>query len=127
MDTISTFTTILILATLAEGIVEHLVKPIFLPADPGPGDPPSQVPLAGDENGGGELLFIPPHTRGLLLRYASALVGILLCIAYRADLLALAGLQATTPFIGYIITGLVIGRGANYLHDLVSGWGRLRP
>ena len=117
MDTVSTFAAILILATLAESIVEYLVKPIFLPAPPAEGDP---QPVAGDEQGGGELFTIKPATRTLLLRYISALVGMLLCVAYHADLLELAGLVTTTPLVGQLITGIVIGRGANYLHDLVS-------
>ena len=120
MNTVTTFAAIFVLATLAESIVEYLVKPLLLPEEPRPDDP---KPVAGDENGDGELIVIPPHTRGMLLRYVSALVGILLCIAYRADLLALVGLITTTPLVGYIITGIVIGRGANYLHDLVGRWG----
>ena len=62
--------------------------------------------------------FIPEWA----LRYIAAVVGVLLAIAYRADALALFGLVAWTPWIGWIVTGLVIGRGSNYLHDLVDRW-----
>ena len=51
-----------------------------------------------------------------------ALVGIGLAVAYRADALALFGLVAWAPWIGWVVTGLVIGRGSNYLHDLIDRW-----
>ena len=38
------------------------------------------------------------------------------------SVLALFGLVAWTPLIGWIVTGLIIGRGSNYLHDLVDRW-----
>jgi hypothetical protein len=117
-DTVSTFAAILILATLAESIVEYLVKPIFLPS-PGPGDPP--LVEEGDPPVD-ELVPLKPATRGLVLRYVSAAIGIILCVAYSADLLALVGLTAGAPLIGQVITGIVVGRGANYLHDLVGQW-----
>jgi hypothetical protein len=98
--------TIVILATLAEGLVEHLLKPIILPPEESTYRP----------------IKLSDYVRDILLRYASALVGIGLCLAYRADLLALAGLTSPTPFVGQILTGLVVGRGANYLHDLVNRW-----
>jgi hypothetical protein len=102
------YVSILILATLVEGLVEHLVKPLFFPLIEEP-----------DENEPQELIHLESPARDILLRYVAAVTGILL---YHADLLALAGLGSGLPFVGYAITGIVIGRGANYLHDLVSRW-----
>jgi hypothetical protein len=82
--------TILILATLVEGLVEHLVKPLFFA-------PSTKDDEPKDDR---ELIRLQPAARDVLLRYVAAVAGILLCLAYRADLLALA----------------------NYLHDLVTGW-----
>ncbi|MCZ7568957.1 MAG: hypothetical protein M5U01_10275 [Ardenticatenaceae bacterium] len=56
--------------------------------------------------------------------YLAAVVGVGLCVAYDADLLALLGFAATVPYLGSILTGLLIARGSNYLNDLV---GRLSP
>ena len=114
-ETLATFAGILILATLVESLVEYLVKPIFLPKDP-------PQPDTSSEEGDKPLVPLSPATRVLLLRYISAGTGMLLCLAYRADLLALAGLTTHTPVVGSLITGIVVGRGANYLHDLVSRW-----
>jgi hypothetical protein len=105
------YATILILATLVEGLVEHLVKPLFFPFKDD-----------ADDNQPQELIHLDSPAREILLRYVSAAAGILFCFAYHADLLALAGLDSGPPFVGQAITGIVIGRGANYLHDLVSRW-----
>ena len=104
---ITQFAAILILATLVEALVEYLIKPFF--ADP------------EDPDGGG-IINLPEKVRTLILRYISALVGVGLCLAYGQDLLAVVDMHSVSPIIGQVITGIVIGRGANYLHDLVSGW-----
>jgi len=106
MDTISTFTTILILATLVEALVEYLVKPLF-----GPPILPEAEAASPDD-------ALP----GLLIRYSAATIGVLLCLTYRADLLILANLNAPLPWVGFVITGILIGRGANFVHDFTSRW-----
>jgi len=52
------------------------------------------------------------------LMYVAAIVGVFLAFYYKLDLLHLIG-GAETP-VGYAFSGLIIGRGANYLHDFVS-------
>lgn len=59
--------------------------------------------------------------------YAAALVGIGLCLAYNADMLALLGLQAGIPYVGQLLTGAIISRGANYLNDLIARLRGERP
>jgi hypothetical protein len=65
-----------------------------------------------------------PGPRGLggYTAHAAAVVGILLCIACCADLLALAGLTTPLPWVGPIVTGLLIGRDANFVHDFATRW-----
>lgn len=58
-----------------------------------------------------------------LLIYVSAAVGIVGAFVYQFDLLSLLGSYLgadipVTPF-GIVLTGLAIGRGANWLHDAV--------
>lgn len=53
-------------------------------------------------------------------RYIAAIVGVIVCILYNADLLAILGYAASVPFVGAILTGLVVGRGSNYLNDIVA-------
>lgn len=100
---IATVTGIFVLAALAEALVEYLIKPIV---------------DAADATADGE----SPAWRDLTLRYTAALVGVLLCVLYRADLLYYFDLYPPWPWVGYVITGLLIGRGSNFVHDFASRW-----
>jgi hypothetical protein len=65
-----------------------------------------------------------------LLMYVAAVVGVVGALIYKLDLLYLLAkfladssqqpLPWNVTIFGTIITGLAIGRGANYLHDIVS-------
>ncbi|NLD17556.1 MAG: hypothetical protein GX666_08255 [Tissierellia bacterium] len=50
----------------------------------------------------------------------SILLGIIICVAYKGDLLTVVGLSTTIPYLNYILTGIVISRGANYTSDLLD-------
>lgn len=91
---------ILFLAFLAEALTEYLAAPLVK----------------------GEGSRHPAAASPLYLRYIAVAVGVLLALAYRADLLAMMGLCAVTPWVGYIVTGILIGRGSNFLNDLVDRW-----
>lgn len=54
------------------------------------------------------------------LKYVSLVTGIALAISYRVDIPALVGLTADLSIIGYIVSGLIIGRGSNYLNDILG-------
>ena len=91
----------LILATLVEGGIEYIFGTVF-----------DKIPVLKDYR--------------WLLMYVGLLAGVALSFYYAIDLIALAAnlagaTQTTTP-VGVVLTGLVIGRGANYLHDFVSRW-----
>ena len=59
-----------------------------------------------------------------LLMYVAAGVGVAGAFIYQFDLLHLLGdfVEAPVPvhWFGMLLTGFAIGRGASYLHDLVS-------
>lgn len=55
------------------------------------------------------------------LIYVALLVGVGLSWYYQLDLIALVAEQEPGQ-VGYIMTGLIVGRGANYLHDFVSAY-----
>jgi len=59
-----------------------------------------------------------------LLQYVAAAAGVGLAIFYAIDLIQLTGSLAGMPMdntvVGQVLSGLVIGRGANYLHQFVS-------
>ena len=50
----------------------------------------------------------------------SAVLSIIICIAYGIDIPAAVGLGSNIPFIGMIITGVLISRGSNYINDLLK-------
>ena len=54
------------------------------------------------------------------IRYSTLIIGIVMAALYQIDLLASLGVEAAWPVIGYVTTGLIIGRGSNYVNDFVS-------
>lgn len=51
---------------------------------------------------------------------ASLIVGEVMAFGYRADLLSLFGLEAVIPYLGIVMSGIVISRGSNYVFDLLK-------
>jgi hypothetical protein len=98
---------IFLLAALVEGMVEYLIS--WWLKQTGKEYPPEEE-----------------RNRTMAIRYAAAAIGIFLCIAYGVDLLALLGLEAKAPFVilGPVLTGILVGRGSNYVHDFVGQWVR---
>ena len=54
------------------------------------------------------------------LRWVALVFGIAAAIAYQIDVLAALGAPAVYPLIGWVATGLIIGRGSNYVNDFVA-------
>ena len=106
-DQLAAITGILVLATIAEALVEHIFAPIVDARDPDNMAPEPEHPL---------------HWKGLALRYVSVIIGIALCIVYNVDLLLHFGLIPPWPWVGSMITGLLIGRGSNFIHDFATHW-----
>lgn len=94
---ISNFLAIFFLATFIEGTVKYIADPL------------SDLSKA-------RLRPFKP--------YITMLLGIGMAFNFRLDILRIFGLTEVvySPllFINYIITGVVIGRGSNYLNDIVS-------
>ena len=122
--------TILVLAVVVEAIIEYFVAPAIRPPLPQPVDVDAVVEagIVAESNAAaaGHVYQLSitdgPDWRGLALRYSAAVVGVLLCIVYACDLLAIAGLTAPYPVVGQVVTGLLIGRGANYINDFADRW-----
>ena len=57
-----------------------------------------------------------PHYQMVL----SLIFGIFISVAYKIDLLKLADIESEMPYIGFILTGILISRGSNYVYDLMS-------
>ena len=56
------------------------------------------------------------------LKYIALVLGVGAAIAYRVDILAALGLVSPIPFVGEIVSGLIIGRGSNYVNDIVTSF-----
>lgn len=50
----------------------------------------------------------------------AVLLGVLVAIGYSTDLFALFGLTSTIPYLGQVLTGILIARGSNYIFDLLK-------
>lgn len=56
----------------------------------------------------------------------SIVVGVLVTAAYQVDILSLVGLQSPIPYLGSILTGILISRGSNYIFDLIKAIGAMQ-
>lgn len=54
----------------------------------------------------------------------AVLIGIIICIAAGADVFPLMGIPLSVPYLGAGLTGVLVSRGSNFIHDLFSGLGK---
>ena len=57
-----------------------------------------------------------PHYQMIL----SLIFGIFIAVVYKIDLLKLANIESEIPYIGCVLTGMLISRGSNYVHDILQ-------
>ena len=50
----------------------------------------------------------------------SAVIGIGVALAFGIDLFEVIGIAAKVPYVGMVLTGVVISRGSNYIHDILK-------
>lgn len=60
-------------------------------------------------------------------RASSIVLGLVVAINYKIDVFVLVGLEGQVPIIGQILTGLIISRGSNVVHDVVDLLNSWRP
>jgi hypothetical protein len=94
METVKILAAIFALAFLAESLTEYLFGTL---AD--------------------KVTALTPYRWTLM--YISAAVGVGLAFHYQFDVISLI-LSSTITWVGILLTGLVIGRGANFVHQFVS-------
>lgn len=51
---------------------------------------------------------------------AAIALGVLLCLVTGGDLFAVVGIAFMWPWLGVVLTGIIISRGANYVSDFVK-------
>lgn len=47
-------------------------------------------------------------------------VSILVCVLTGADIFPIVGLNIAVPFVGSVLTGIVVSRGANFVSELFT-------
>lgn len=52
-------------------------------------------------------------------RLGALIIGILIALGAGLDICALLGLNFIYPIIGQVLTGVLISRGANFVHDIL--------
>lgn len=50
----------------------------------------------------------------------SIFVGLLFAFTLRVDLFALLGIDTHIAYVGTVASGLIVSRGANFVHDLID-------
>ncbi len=50
----------------------------------------------------------------------SLVLGIIVAVAYKLDLPSYFNLKSDIPYIGCILTGILLSRGSNYVFDLIT-------
>ena len=50
----------------------------------------------------------------------SLIISILVCILTKADIFPMVDVNISVPVIGSILTGIIVSRGANFVHDLFN-------
>lgn len=57
-------------------------------------------------------------------KYIAVALGLIVSFGFNVDLLVdWFGLSSSVPYLGTALTGVLLGRGSNFIHDL---WKRLR-
>ncbi len=50
----------------------------------------------------------------------SIILGIVIAVAYKLDLPEYLDLKSSIPYVGNILTGVLISRGSNYIYDILK-------
>lgn len=53
-------------------------------------------------------------------KIGSLVISILICILAKIDIFPIVNLSIMVPVIGSILTGIIVSRGANFVHDLFN-------
>ena len=56
-------------------------------------------------------------------RISAILIAIIICILAKIDLFAIVGIYFEWQIVAYLLTGIIISRGANFVNDL---FGKIR-
>lgn len=58
------------------------------------------------------------------IKYVALAAGVLLAIGYKVDVPTSVGLSTAWPLLNYVISGIIIGRGSNYVNDIITSFSK---
>lgn len=61
-----------------------------------------------------------PGLKGNRSRFVAAAIGTIICITTKMGILTNLKIDISIKYIDYILTGIVISRGSNAVHDIIS-------
>lgn len=53
-------------------------------------------------------------------RIGALIISLVLSFSTGLDMLALVGIPTRIPYVGTILTGILISRGSNFMHDIIA-------
>jgi len=53
-------------------------------------------------------------------RIGAVTLGVFLCVAAGVDFFGMVGVPLAVPYAGMVLSGLLVSRGANFLHDFLA-------
>lgn len=68
--------------------------------------------------------FFPDKFRPLTLELLSLACGVILAFQSSINAFEFLNVEISNPRVGMVVTGLVIGKGANFAHDFFHSYGK---
>jgi hypothetical protein len=59
-------------------------------------------------------------------RIGALVIGLLIAVASGIDIMEVIGIPMYIPYLGIILTGILISRGANFIHDILEAVNNMR-
>jgi len=53
-------------------------------------------------------------------RIGALVIGILVCVLTSVDIFPIVNIPIAIPIVGSVLTGIIVSRGANFVHDLLE-------
>ena len=53
-------------------------------------------------------------------------IGVVTAAAYQIDVFTMVGMKTAVPYLGSVLTGILISRGSNYAFDFIKAIGAVR-
>lgn len=60
------------------------------------------------------------HGKVNIDRIGALIVGLIIAIAAGIDIMDIIGVPMKIPYVGTVLTGVLISRGANFVHDILE-------